>query len=80
MFCRECGTENPKGSKFCKNCGVNFEIEEEKPKVKVETTPIQQKKQNHTSNNNTKKSDDGLCWGCCICLIFIFIIFALFGH
>ena len=76
MFCRECGAENPEGSKFCKNCGINFE--KEKPKVKVEPTPIQQEKYNNTTNNTEKNK--GSIWGCCICLIFIFIIFAIFGH
>lgn len=91
-FCPECGEENPKGSKFCRKCGINLVYEEPKKqttakKVTVETDqgPIRTNTV-HTSsssantNNNKKDDDDKWCWGCCICMFFLFIIFAIAGH
>ena len=37
IICPECGEENPKGSKFCRKCGVNLVYDE--PKVEVEEEP-----------------------------------------
>ncbi|MBE6504362.1 MAG: zinc-ribbon domain-containing protein [Methanobrevibacter sp.] len=91
IICPECGEENPQGSKFCRKCGVNLVYEEPEPektkttakKVTVEdnTGPIRRTTVNrNSSTTNTKKDDDSKLWACCICLVFLFIIFAIFGH
>ncbi|MEE1156828.1 MAG: zinc-ribbon domain-containing protein [Methanobrevibacter sp.] len=90
IICPECGEENPQGSKFCRKCGVNLVYEEPErekkestaKKVTVEDSngPIRKTTVNtNSSGTNTQKSDSKW-WGCCICLIFLFIIFAIFGH
>ena len=91
IICPECGEENPQGSKFCRKCGVNLVYEEPEPektqttakKVTVEdnTGPIRKTTVNtNSSTTNTKKDDDSKWWACCICLVFLFIIFAIVGH
>ncbi len=78
MFCPECGSENPPESKFCRHCGINFEKKEAK-KVTVEPDNTHQQRQSPPPNTK-KDDDDKWCWGCCICMVFLFIIFALFGR
>lgn len=82
MFCYNCGEENPDEAKYCKNCGALLRKEETIKKVEVIETPSHQQSSNHqqttttTSSNNSSSSD----WiSCCICLIVIFIVFAIFG-
>ena len=92
IYCPECGEDNPDGSRFCRKCGINLVHEEPKKqttakKVTVETDegPIRTNTV-HTSssstntNNKKKDGDDKWCWGCCICMFFLFIIFAIAGH
>ena len=79
IICPECGEENPKGSKFCRKCGVNLvydepkvEVEEEPAKkVTVETNqgPVNKKPYTTSANTNKKDDDDKWCW-CCICMVF----------
>ena len=89
-FCPECGEENPEGSKFCRKCGITLihETPEVEPKqttakkVTVETNqgPINTQTVNTNSSTiNTSKKDDNAWCLCCICVIFLFIIFAALG-
>ncbi|MBE6509681.1 MAG: zinc-ribbon domain-containing protein [Methanobrevibacter millerae] len=91
IYCPECGEENPDGSKFCRKCGVNLVYDEPKKEttakkvtVEIDEGPIRPKTVNtNYSNTNTsakKDNDDKWCWGCCICMFFLFIIFAIAGH
>ena len=91
IICPECGEENPQGSKFCRKCGINLVYEEPEAektgttakKVTVEESagPIRKTTVNtNSSTTNTNKDNDSKWWACCICLVFIFIIFAIFGH
>lgn len=91
IICPECGEENPQGSKFCRKCGINLVHEEpeikkerinaEKVTVEINEEPVRRTTINTNSSPNTKKNNDNSwCWGCCICMIFLFIIFAIFGH
>lgn len=91
IICPECGEENPQGSKFCRKCGINLVHEEheteqkkeyvnaEKVRVEINEEPVRTTV-NTNSSNNKKDDDNTLCWGCCICMFFLFIIFAIFGH
>ena len=86
MYCRKCGENNPEEAIYCKNCGVKLK-EEEVKKTEVIDIPATNNQNNQqstnrrttttsTSNNNNSGSD----WiGCCLCLIAIFIVFAIFG-
>lgn len=92
IICPECGEENPQGSKFCRKCGINLVHEEheteqkkeyvnaEKVTVEINEEPVRTTTVNTNSSNNKKDDDNTLCWGCCICMFFLFIIFAIFGH
>lgn len=91
IICPECGEKNPQGSKFCRKCGINLVHEEheteqkkeyvnaEKVTVEIDEEPVRTTV-NTNSSNNKKDDDNTLCWGCCICMFFLFIIFAIFGH
>ncbi len=91
-FCPECGEENPEGSKFCRRCGINLIHETPKTEPKQQTTakkvtvetnqgPVNTTRVNTNSSSTTiNQKDDGTNWGwCCVCLIFLFIIFAIFS-
>lgn len=86
IICPECGKENPQGSKFCRNCGINLTHEhkteqnkEPAKKATVIDTPTQNRTHTHSTAPKTKK-DDKDWWLCCICLFFIFLFFAIAGH
>lgn len=82
MYCKHCGEENPEEAKYCRNCGELLK-EETVKKAEVIESPTYQKRDNNYQNSqtttttfNTNKSS----WmGCCLCLIGIFIIFAIIG-
>lgn len=91
IICPECGEENPQNSKFCRKCGINLVYEEAKEEPKKETTakkvtvendyaPVNQTVHTSTTTTNKKDDDDKWCWGCCICMVVLFIIFAIAGH
>ena len=84
MFCYNCGEENLDEAKYCKNCGAVLRKEEvvkkvevvEAPKVQQNTYQQQQQTTTTTSSSNNNNSD----WlTCCLCLIGIFIVFAIIG-
>lgn len=79
MFCYNCGEENPDEAKYCRNCGAILEKEEPAKKVEVIEAPSYQQKthQQTTTTSNKNVSSDWL--SCCICLVAIFIIFAIVG-
>lgn len=64
MKCPNCGEINPEGAKFCRDCG--FKLENQAHNAIV-----------IDDNKDDSKSSDW--WMCCVCLVFIFIIFALFS-
>ena len=81
MFCRNCGEENPEEAIFCRNCGTKLK-EEEIKKATVIETPLQQNNNynNQQTTTKTSKKNDGSDWiSCCLCLVGIFIIFAIIG-
>ncbi|WP_298499156.1 zinc-ribbon domain-containing protein [uncultured Methanobrevibacter sp.] len=77
MYCYNCGENNPDEATYCKNCGAVLRKEETVKKVEII--------ENQSSNNNTHQdssssSNDSSDWiGCCLCLIGIFIVFAIIG-
>lgn len=74
MICQECGEINPKGAKFCKNCGCPLN-KDESVKAIVETEEeYQQQQQNNSDNNNWW----AICCGCCVAIIIIYFIASLF--
>ncbi|SDA54743.1 zinc-ribbon domain-containing protein [Methanobrevibacter millerae] len=93
IICPECGEENPQGSKFCRKCGINLvheappkaehikaekvTVETQPPRTEVKKTTVQTNTST-TTTNNKKDSNDWIL--CCVCLFFIFIIFAIVGH
>lgn len=81
MYCNKCGALNPDEAKFCRNCGYELKSEEkeEPKKVVVENEHTYQQSTNNTQTSSSK-SDSSDWIGCCVCLIGIFILFALFGH
>ncbi len=83
MFCYNCGEENPDEAKYCRNCGAILKKEgETAKKVEVIEAPNYQKNTNQqqSTTTTTSKIKDKSDWiGCCVCLIVIFIIFAIAG-
>lgn len=83
MLCRNCGEENPENAVFCRNCGAKLK-EEEVKKAEVIEAPARQNNNNYqktTQTTTTSSSDNkGSDWtSCCICLVAIFIVFAIIG-
>lgn len=80
MFCYNCGEDNPDEAKFCKNCGAELRKEEVIQKVEIVEAPEYQEnthKQTTTTSSNNKGDSDWI--SCCLCLIGIFIVFAIIG-
>ena len=62
---------------------INISFAADTGKVTVETDqgPVHRTTVNtNSSTTSSNNNDNSKLWGCCICLIFIFIIFAIFGH
>ena len=83
MFCRYCGEENPEEAIYCRNCGKKLEEEVIRTEV-IETIPItnqnsQQNTSQRTTTTSTSNNNSSDWIGCCLCLIAIFIIFAIVG-
>ncbi|MBQ6099621.1 MAG: zinc ribbon domain-containing protein [Methanobrevibacter sp.] len=80
MYCYECGENNPDNAKFCRNCGAPLKEEPKKVEV-IETTPANNNTyQNSQTTSGTSSKDNSSTWiGCCLCLVGIFIIFAIMG-
>lgn len=83
MYCRKCGENNPEEAIYCKNCGTKLKEEVKKPEV-IETIPItnqnsQQNTSQRTTTTSTSNNNSSDWIGCCLCLIAIFIIFAIMG-
>ena len=78
MYCRYCGENNLDEAVFCKNCGKK--LKEDVKKVEVVThTDSQDNSQKSTTTTTSSSNDDSDWIGCCMCLIAIFIIFAIMG-
>ena len=82
MFCRKCGEENPEEAVYCKNCGAKLIEEIKKPEV-IETTTNRNTNQNtnqkSTTSTSSSTSDSSWIGCCCLGLIVVFILSALFG-
>lgn len=73
MHCSNCGEQNPENAIFCRNCGTRLKEDVKKAEV-IDRNETNQK--SGTAQTNSDSSD----WiGCCLCLIGIFIIFAILG-
>lgn len=79
MFCYNCGEENPDEAKYCRNCGATLKKEETVKKVEVIEAPNYQQNTHRQQTTTTSKNNDSNWLGCCLCVIVIFIIFAIFG-
>ena len=82
MFCRKCGEENPDNAVFCRNCGERLKEEEVKKTVVIEapTTESHQERTQTTTQTGTSSGDSSAWIGCCcLGLIVVFIISALFS-
>ena len=79
MYCRYCGEKNPEEAVFCRNCGKRLK-EEVKKTVVIETPKTNQNtNQQRTTTTSSSSNGDSDWVGCCLCLIGIFIIFAIMG-
>jgi uncharacterized membrane protein YvbJ len=78
MYCRKCGEKNPENAVFCRNCGER--LVEEVKKTEVVEAPTYKKESTQNTQTTTTSSDSNSDWlGCCLCLVGIFIIFAIIG-
>lgn len=74
MRCPNCGAINEDGANFCGTCGINLQGNpnfSENKTNQVYTTTVEGRESQQQNNGGS----DG--WCCCICLIAIFIIFAV---
>lgn len=80
MYCRYCGEQNLDEAVFCKNCGKRLKEEVKKPEVIIEKPKTEQHTYQQSTTTTSSSANDNSDWiGCCICLIAIFIIFAIIG-
>ena len=80
MKCPNCDTYNPDNAKFCRTCGINLQENDifEKEEEKVHTPTVGSDSNYRKSTTNTKSNGGSSDWAsCCICLVVIFIVFAL---
>lgn len=80
MKCPNCDTYNPDNAKFCRTCGINLQDNDifEKEEEKVHTPTVVSDSNYRKSTTNTKSNGGSSDWvSCCICLVVIFIVFAL---
>lgn len=77
MFCKFCGEENPDNAVYCRNCGKKL-IEYVKKTEVIEETKTYSNNQS-TSTTTTSSNDDNGLLDCCLCIIGIFLIFAIIG-
>ena len=75
MFCRKCGEDNPDNAVFCRNCGERLQEEVKKAEVIEHTANTHN--QSTTKETSTGKNNDLM--SCCLCIIAVFIIFAILG-
>ena len=85
MYCYKCGEDNPDEAKFCRNCGAPLNRDEEVKKVEVIDSPNynqnqQQQRTTTTTTSTSSGSSDSSTWigCCCLGLIVVFILSALF--
>lgn len=84
MFCYKCGEENPDEAKYCRNCGATLK-EEKAKKVEIIEEPINNQNTHQsthkTATTTSSSSSDSSMWigCCCLGLIVVFIISALFS-
>lgn len=80
MYCHKCGENNPDEAKFCKNCGARLKKEETVKKVEVIEAPTYQKEQTKTTTSTSSNSSSSSWIGCCcLGLIIVFILSAIFS-
>lgn len=81
MFCYNCGEDNPDEAKYCRNCGALLKKEEPAKKVEVMEAPSYQNNTSQKTTTSTSKTGDSSAWigCCCIGMIVIFILSALFS-
>lgn len=79
MFCYNCGEENPDEAKYCRNCGATLKKEETVKGVEVLEAHNHQQNTHSQQTTTTSKNNDGNWLGCCLCIIVIFIVFAIIG-
>lgn len=80
MFCRKCGEENPENAVFCRNCGERLIEDEVKKSVVIESPGSNYNQQKTQTTTSSSSSSDSSNWiGCCLCLIGVFIVFAILG-
>ena len=78
MYCYKCGEDNPDEAKFCKNCGAALKEEEKPIKAEViETTGSTHQKTAPASSSSSNDNTWIAC--CCIGLLAIFVLSALFS-
>lgn len=65
MFCQYCGTQNPEGAVYCKNCGRELNINETVNNVYVESTPESSNYNNNASGSNNNGGGTGTFLLCC---------------
>ena len=78
MFCKNCGEENRDNAVYCKNCGAKLK-EDEVKKTEVIEAPVNNQQSHNTTTNSSSDDGDSNWLSCCLCLVGIFIIFAIIG-